>query len=237
MFFTRIIVVFLLGLVLTACSMFKSNKEFAHHNAESTRPLEIPDGLIAPRSTQPLEVPDIKVDTLDLTSDLVEPPTIIKSVDLSELDADSGKIAGEAGPQAPVAEEKTLLAFTSREEKTPEGDSVLLVDGGFDQVWPAVGPALEELGYTLDDSSRGGQFYTISKELISVNIEEQVHPGDEKPPLKEEYQIHLKQVDEKTRITVHNKYGEMEGSGLSDHLLLQIKGLLENPAKNTSNDD
>ena len=89
------------------------------------------------------------------------------------------------------------------------------------------------MGFTIDDSSRGGQFYTISKELVTVNIEEQVHPGDEKPPLKEEYQIHLKQMDEKTRITVHNKFGELEGSGLSDHLLLQIMEILKNPVKKT----
>jgi len=240
MFLTRFIIVLLLGLALTACNMFRSNKEFAHLNAESTKALEIPDDLIAPKSTQPLEVPDIKVDTIDLTSDLIEPPLIVKSVDLSELDEDNAKIdssAKESEVQAQAAEEQTLLALISRQERTPEGDSILLVDANFDQVWPAVGPALEELGFTIDDKSRGGRFYTISKELISVNIDDTPeHPGDEKPPLKEEYQIQLKQVDEKTQITVHNKYGELEGSGLSDHLLLQIMELLENPVKKINSD-
>ena len=218
--------------------MFKSNKEYAYLNAESTKELEIPEGLIAPRSTQPLEVPNIKVDTVDLTSDLVEPPVIVQSVDLSELDDDKAKEESSvAESEEKALEEETIVALTSRQQRTPEGDSILLVDAKFDQVWPAVGPALEELGFTLDDSSRGGQFYAISKELITVNIEDQVHPGDEKPPLKEEYQIHLKQVDEKTQITVHNKYGELEGSGLSDHLLLQIMEILENPGKKTSNDN
>ena len=93
MLFIRILVVLSLGLMLAACGLFRSNKEFAHLNAESTKALEIPEGLTVPRSTQPLRVPDIKVDTIDLTSDLVEPPIIVKSVDLSELDEDSAKTA------------------------------------------------------------------------------------------------------------------------------------------------
>jgi len=241
MFLTRFIVVMLLIMALTACGMFRSNKEFAHLNAESTKALDIPDGLITPRGTQSLEVPDIKVDTIDLTSDLVEPPVIIKSVDLSELDEDAAKAdssAGASGDQPLATEEKTLVALTSRQQRTPEGDSILLVDADMDQVWLAVRPALEELGFTIDDSSRGGQFYSISKELITVKVDDEPeHPGDEKPALKEEYQIHLNPRDEHTQITVHNKYGELEGSGLSDHLLLQIKEIMANPAKKTGNDN
>jgi uncharacterized lipoprotein len=109
---------------------------------------------------------------------------------------------------------------------------MLLVDGNFDMVWPVVGPALQELGFTIDDSSRGNQMYMISKELITVNIDDKpVHPGDEKPPVILEYQIHMKEVDKKTQITVHNKDGVLEGSGLTDHLLLQIREILANPGQ------
>jgi uncharacterized lipoprotein len=240
MLFSRLIVVLFLSLTLGACGMFRNNKEYAYLNAQSTKALEIPEGMIEPKSPQPLEVPDIKVNTIDLTNDLVEPPVIVRSVDLSELGDETSKTDSSAEAskdQTQATEQPALVALTSRQQVTPEGDSILLVDAGFDQVWPAVSPALVELGFTIDDSSRGGQFYTISKELVSVNIEEEVHPGDEKPPLKEEYQIHLKQVDEKTQITVHNKYGELERSGLSDHLLLQIQEILGNPVNKTSNNN
>jgi len=50
-----------------------------------------------------------------------------------------------------------------------------------------------------------------------------------------EYQIHVKSQGEKTEITVHNKLGQIEGSGLADHLLLQIKELMENPKKASGN--
>lgn len=229
----RIFIVFLLVSLLTACNMFRSNKEYAYLNAESTKSLEIPEGLSAPKSTQPLEVPDIKVDTIDLTNDLVQPPLVDKSVDLSVIEDNEAKKESSSPvttDEKTVKEQPLRVALVARPQRTPEGDSILLVDADIDTVWPAVAPALEELGFTIDDASRGGQIYTISKELTTVNIEP-VHPGDEKPPLKEEYQIHLKQVDEKTRISVHNKYGELEGSGLSDHLLLQIEGILENPLK------
>jgi len=56
-----------------------------------------------------------------------------------------------------------------------------------------------------------------------------VHPGDKKPDVKEEYQIQVKESGENTLLSVRNKFGQPDGSGLADHLLLQIKEILENP--------
>ena len=77
--------------------------------------------------------------------------------------------------------------------------------------------------------------YEISRDLPTLKYsDEPVHPGDEEPEVREEYQIHLKPEEGKTQITVHNKFGQVEGSGLADHLLLQIKELMENPEKATN---
>jgi uncharacterized lipoprotein len=225
----RVVVILLLTVVLAACGIFINSKEFAYFNAKMSSPLQMPEGLSVPQGNQPVFLPQVQVDTIDLTNDLVEPPQIVRSVDLTELDAEQK--TQEAEPQQP---EPTRVALLSKQTRTPEGDSVLLVDAEFETVWPLVAPALKELGFTIDDSSRGAQVYTISKELATVNIDP-VHPGDEKPAVKQEYQIHMKQVGEKTQIAVHNKYGELEASGISDHLLLQIGEILANPEETPDN--
>jgi uncharacterized lipoprotein len=225
----RVVVILLLTVVLAACGIFSNSKEFAYFNAKMSSPLQMPEGLSVPQGNQPVFLPQVQVDTIDLTNDLVEPPQIVRSVDLTELDAEQK--TQEAEPQQP---EPTRVALLSKQTRTPEGDSVLLVDAEFETVWPLVAPALKELGFTIDDSSRGAQVYTISKELATVNIDP-VHPGDEKPAVKQEYQIHMKQVGEKTQIAVHNKYGELEASGISDHLLLQIGEILANPEETPDN--
>lgn len=235
MLFIRFVLMLLITAVLVACGAF-NNKEYAYLNAKMTKPLQMPNGLTAPQGNQVVLVPNVHVDTVDLTNDLVEPPQIVKSVDLAELDTEKQKPAAESQSQQSQKTEPAQVALLSTQISTPEGDSVLQVDGKFDVVWPAVAPALKELGFTIDDSSRGAQIYTISKEVVSVNIEP-VHPADEKPPIKQEYQIHLKQVDDKTQITVHNKYGELEASGLTNHLLLQLQEILANPVQQSQSDD
>ncbi|MGD8570665.1 MAG: outer membrane protein assembly factor BamC, partial [Gammaproteobacteria bacterium] len=125
---------------------------------------------------------------------------------------------------------KPIEGVTSRLTRNADGDSLLLVDAGFDKVWPLLEPALKELGFTIDDSSRGAQVITVSKVLPTVRFDEQApHPADEEPEVKEEYQIHLETADDKTRVTVHNKFGTLESSGLSEHLLLQISEIIKNP--------
>ncbi|HEY5603181.1 MAG TPA: outer membrane protein assembly factor BamC [Gammaproteobacteria bacterium] len=224
----------LTSVFLAACGLFNNKNEYAYLNATTSRQLQMPDGLSIPRGNQPMLIPDVQVDTLDLTNDLVEPPQIVRSVDLAELDADPSRQKAETKTNPAETTEPVRVALASTPTRTPEGRSMLLVDGDFDTVWPLVGPALTELGFTIDDSSRGSQIYTVSKELITVEIDTKpVHPGDEEPPVKEEYQIHLQQRDAKIEITVHNKYGVLEGSGLSDHLLLQIREILANPIPKT----
>jgi len=234
--FVRFILLSFFATVLIACGSTGNNKEYEYLNARISKPLVMPDGLSPPRGTQVVLVPNVPVDTVDLTDDLVLPPQIVKSVDLAELESAKSKSASASRPQTAKGSEPVPVALLSKQTTTPDGDSMLLVDGKFDDVWPAVAPAVKELGFTIDDASRGAQIYTITKEVITVNIEP-VHPGDEKPPTMQEYQLHLKQAGDKTQITVHNKYGELERSGLSDHLLLQIQEILANPVKQSEGED
>jgi len=236
MSFIRIMLVLLFAAVLVACGSTGNNKEYEYLNAKMTKPLKMPEGFAPPRGTQVVLVPNVPVNTVDLTDDLVEPPQIVKSVDLAELDSGKPNSASASASQSAKGSEPAQVALLSKQTTTPEGESVLLVDGKFDVVWPAVAPAVKELGFTIDDASRGAQIYTITKEVVTVNIEP-VHPGDEKPPTMQEYQLHLKQAGDKTQITVHNKYGELERSGLSDHLLLQIQELLANPVQQSQDLD
>ena len=221
-------------------------KKHAYRNAESIKPIEMPPGLEMTRSKESLEIPEQTATKLASVDELERPPKIIESVDLKMLDDDNPKPADnkkEPEKESPVSSDDAAENSVAKREsirgslsisvtKNTDGDSLLIVDRDFEHVWPQVKPALIELGFKIDDASQGGQLYAISKELPTLNLSgKPVHPGDEKPEVKEEYQIHVKPVGEKTEITVHNVLGQVEGSGLADHLLLQIKEIMENPNK------
>lgn len=214
---------------LAACGV-SEEKKHAYRNAETIKPLEIPPGLELAQSRETLVIPEQNKTTIASVDELESPPRIIESASLEVLedkDKTPAATAEKANKTEPAAKITAISVTSTRNDK---GDSILLADGVFDQVWPLVKPALIELGFTIDDSSRGQQMYAISKELPEIKLSDKpVHPGDEEPPVKEEFQIHVKPVGERTRITVHNKLGQLEGSGLADHLLLQIKQVMENP--------
>ncbi|WP_455376817.1 outer membrane protein assembly factor BamC [Kaarinaea lacus] len=236
----------------SGCGSMSQEEKHAYRNAESIKPIEMPSGLEMTRSKESLEIPEQTATKLASVDELERPPKIIESVDLKMLDDDKPRRADtkkgadkekEPEKENPVSnEDATGNSVAKRESmrgslsitvtKNTDGDSLLIVDHDFEHVWPQVKPALIELGFKIDDASQGGQLYAISKELPTLNLSgKPVHPGDEKPEVKEEYQIHVKPVGEKTEITVHNVLGQVEGSGLADHLLLQIKEIMENPNK------
>lgn len=222
-----------------------TEEKHAYRNAATIKPIEMPPGLKMPGGQQPMEIPEQTETKLASVDELEKPPRIIESVDLKILDDNNDKNKSAAQNQsAPVnassqdpgelTAEVNVAPPTMQLSKNDNGDSLLIVDGDFDKVWPLVKPALIELGFTIDDSSKGSEIYEISKELPTLNaFDKPVHPGDEKPEVKEEFQIHVKPADEKTQITVHNKLGQLEGSGLAEHLLLQIKQIMEKPAPAT----
>ena len=227
----RCVVVLCLVGSISACGLFGGKDEQAYKNAPSEKPLEIPEGLNKPEGIQRLDIPSAGTETSADPEELEKPPKIVKSVDLAELEAEDTSTAKESKTAQAETPPKGVSSVLTHNE---DGASLLLVDAGFERVWPLVGPALEELGFTIDDSSKGAQIYTISKKLPVVKFEDKpTHPGDEEPDVKEEYQIHLNSDEDKTRIAVHNKFGTLESSGLSEHLLLQLKEIIANPkAKN-----
>jgi uncharacterized lipoprotein len=257
MYFTRMTVpVFMVISSLTVgllagCGSTSDKKKHAYRNAESIKSIEMPPGLEMARGNESLEIPEQKATKIASIDELEKPPKIIESVDLEMLDDKNAKPArkekteddkspiekeddGEGGSVTVVKTKSEPPSITAT--KNTNGDSLLIVESDFDRVWPLVQPALIELGFKIDDASRGGQVYAISKDLPKLNLsDEPVHPGDVEPEVKEEYQIHVKSQGEKTEITVHNKLGQIEGSGLADHLLLQIKELMENPKKASGN--
>lgn len=130
----------------------------------------------------------------------------------------------EPGEQTP----RETLVLEAETTATPEGTKILIVKADFEKAWPVVGNALLALGFNIEDSSKGSGVYSIEKVLPVVEFEKKnPHPGDETEDIKEEFQIHLKEIDNSTQLTVHNKYGKLEGSGLADHLLLQIKNVIK----------
>ena len=224
---------------ISGCSLFKSDDPYAYRNAKSGKALEMPEGMAMPDTLQRQRdvIPESPSASAVPVEKLELPPEIIKSVDLKELDArEESRADTQAGGEKDTLAKKQVLTITVT--KNTSGDSLLMVDEEFDGVWPQVRPALEALGFTIDDSSRGRELYAISKTLPAFELpDEPIHPGDEKPEVKEEFQIHVKPSDSKTQITVHNKFGQLDGSGLADHLLLQIKELMENPKSESGSDN
>jgi uncharacterized lipoprotein len=225
--------VVLLATVTVSCGVSEERKN-AYRNAESIEPIEMPAGLKMTQGKESLVIPKQTATKLASVDELELPPKIVDSATLDVLDDDSSSSENKENEKQKQAKVKPVSVNVTRNSN---GDSILLVDSEFDHVWPLVKPALVELGFTIDDSSRGTEMYVISKDLPELRVtDEPIHPGDVEEEVKEEYQIHVKPAGEQTQITVHNKLGQLEGSGLAEHLLLQIKQVMENPKQTSSTD-
>jgi len=211
-------------LLISACGLFGANDTNSYKKTKSVEAITVPQQLKLPRGEYTLTVPEVRADAEPLTGDIQLPPQLVALADIEK------KVANESA----VVESGAGLrqSLKSHATKNQEGTSLLIVDAGVDKVWPNMAPALKELGFDIDDANRGSQIFAIVKELPTLEIEEKkVDPGEEKQIIKEAYQIHLKGLEDKTQITVHNKYGKLEGSALADHLLFQIQERIENPLK------
>jgi len=219
--------------VITACGT-SEEREYAYRNAESIKSVEMPPGLTMLHSKESLEIPEQTATKLASIEELEKPPSIIDAVDLKFLDEEDAKPASadKNTSSETVATAKKPAALSITSTKDDDGNSLLIVNHDFETVFPLVKPALLELGFKIDDASKGGELYAISKALPKLDVSgKPVHPGDAEPEVKEEFQIYVKPSGEETKISVRNKFGDIEGSGLADHLLLQIKEIMENPRK------
>ena len=238
MYLKRLLSIAALVVVVSGCGLFPEKDKHAYRNAKSIKPIEMPPGMEMSNRNVSLLIPEQTSDKPGSVDELELPPQIDKGVSLDVLDdkksTDSDGQKEATGSDEQKAAQK-IVALVITATKDTNGDSFLLVDNDFDTTWPLVKPALIELGFKIDDASRGNELYAISKELPTLRLsDEPIHPGDVEPEVKEEYQIHVKPSGEQTKITVHNKLGQLEGSGLADHLLLQIKEIMENPKKPSS---
>ncbi|NOZ52547.1 MAG: outer membrane protein assembly factor BamC [Gammaproteobacteria bacterium] len=210
-------------LLLSACGLLGTSDPYSYKTTKSVDAITVPQHLKRPEGEHTLIIPDAKTDVEGLI-DLELPPEIVT---LSDIEKKVEAENTEKPPESPALTRQTLM---SRATKDIDGNSLLIVEADMDKVWPNMVPALKELGFDIEDASRGNQVIVIVKELPTLAIEEKkIDPGEERQIVKETYQIHLKALGDETQITVHNKYGKREGSGLADHLLLQIQERIENP--------
>jgi len=222
-------IIFLLA-AMSGCGLFSGSDPYAYRHSKTGKPLVIPEGLVQPPNNPENDIPQPTQESTASIEELEQPPQIVSEVDLSELQ--KSNLAKKSTDSEATKELKPQQALSVTLLKDSDGDSMLNVKQKFDIVWPLVKPALEELGFNIDDASRGRELYAISKVLPELNADidgKPIHPADKKPDVKEEYQIHVKEMGENTFLTVHNKFGQPDGSGLAEHLLLQIKDILENP--------
>jgi len=223
---------FILVSQLSACGLFGANDANAYKATKSVAPIAVPQQLKLPQGEHTLVVPEVNAVVDTLTDDIELPPQIVKLADIEKKVAEENAKA-DAGVESsnnPDSGGVLRQPLKSQATKNELGSSLLIVDASLGKVWPNMAPALKELGFNVDDANRGDQVFTIVKELPTFE-EKELELGEEEQRVQESFQIHLKSLDDKTQITVHNKYGKLDGSALADHLLLQIQERIENPDK------
>ena len=231
-FFTVLVIYLVFG--VTGCSLFSSSKPEPYQLAENTSPLQIPNDLSVPSSQQKLALPDTSGTGLANVRELEFPPQI----EVSEKgEEDASKTPEESGhpeddgfkvPKRSASVKVETVYFVTNMIKNEDGISILKVDGAFLEVWPRVGDAVKELGFDIDDSNVGDQLYSISKLLPTVKFDDKEKlPGEKQDPdVREIYQIHVEEDQLQTDVTVRDKNGKPDASGVASHLLVQIQDLL-----------
>jgi outer membrane protein assembly factor BamC len=121
----------------------------------------------------------------------------------------------DAGSRAPLVSKLTL--------EDGEG-TVLVVEAGFDKVWRRTGIALDALGFVIDDSDRASRTYRVSHELPSEKTEEEQKFGKPETPVKEKYQLQLDKDGDKTKISIRDQRGDIDGSDEAVHVLNLLRG-------------
>lgn len=207
--------------LLSACGMFSHHHDRDYLNSKSITPLTVPDGMQAPARSHQFDIPSsaapMEKNTAKLNA-LEQPPPFDAQAQDSEGLLDSAQ-------SKPDAE-----ALNVREARNTEGYNLLVVEADFDHTWDSVGTALKNMGFQIEDSSRGDGTYSIYQVINRVMDEQEkfLRPRDDKG-LREEYQVHLEDRDNLTRITVRTSAGKVDDSALAKHLLVQLRSELEHP--------
>ena len=208
--------------VFSGCSMFDTSYHWDYLESSTTPELVIPPDINAerqsPEKTKSYEVWDL--DVAEGTNDKEE----LKKLELPP-DFDAG--VDEQAFAAADTPTQAKGVLNVRAARNTDGYDLLVVEAKFDDVWDRVGESLKSIGFVVEDSNRGEGIYAIHQVIHKKLTEEEefLRPRFDKG-LREEYQVHVEDRDEQSRITVRNTSGKIDDSALAKHLLVQLKANL-----------
>ncbi|WP_455198013.1 outer membrane protein assembly factor BamC [Kaarinaea lacus] len=124
-----------------------------------------------------------------------------------------------------VEEAVPLTRLASHLESDGDNGSALVVEADLNKTWRRTGIALDALGFVIEDRDQVNRIYTVYHEMPTGKTEEELQHGKPEPAtVKEEYRVHLDQVDSETRISVRNEAGQVDNSDPALHLLNLLHG-------------
>lgn len=124
-----------------------------------------------------------------------------------------------------VEDAVALAPIKSRLESDGDGGSALIVEADMDKVWRRTGIALDALGFVIEDRDRVNRIYKVYNELSTNKTEEELKHGKPEPAtVREEYRVHLDQVDSNTLISIRDEAGQIDNSEVAVHLLNLLHG-------------
>lgn len=215
----RIAILSLLLSLLPACGLFENEHQWDYLKSESAPPLKVPGDLQQPQEDPSYSVPDTNVTgTTDIKElEKLEVPPPFDETRHAQLD-----ISDES--EKKETDDTRLNVHTAR---NTEGYDLLVVEADFDKTWDKVGTVVVEMGFKIEDKSRGEGVYNIYQPINKVMTEEEkfLRPRFDKG-LREAYQLYLEDRDNQTRITVRNTAGKVDDSALAKHLLVQLQARL-----------
>jgi len=240
----RSLVVFLIVFGLLACGTTEEESEPFDHpylHSQTLPQLKIPSNLETPKNNELMPIPDLPDQSSLPVRQLQRPPVIAAVEDSLEKDLAEPKVDTEIEEVfKSVVSTQPLLSHIKGDEA---GRQSLVVEAKMDEVWPRIGPVVQRLGFSVEGKGRGVQTYKIYREVArsdkrpnediqklkeDIDVSEAIRsPLD--TALREEYLIKVTPADDQTIVSVHNKRGDIDGSGLARHLLVQLQYNLEHP--------
>ena len=241
---TRFITGFVVISILSACGLLGDKHEKDYLKSNTIAPITVPDGLQQPVNRDPINIPFVADDYAPAEDIIVPPPLTNEEVKLAIVESTSSS----KPPEDETATPKVDFTSIKSEIQTDTNFEVsLLVEEKFDVVWNRVAQALASLGFVIEDKNQLTQFYTVYKQIIKIDFEQDdiSKPTElelEKSPDREYYKIKVSEAmkadgpEAKTRIQVLDRTGDSLGSDLDKHLLAQIKAQFETPPKKNNAD-
>lgn len=244
-----LILVITLVIGLFGCSSTDEEPDRPYLRSETLPPLKIPEGLRTPKGTHTMAIPYTSAETEVPIKDLEIPPNITGvepsiEADLaeSEIPLSIPKPMLKTKPQNDTLVDKSPLP--SRIQANDDGIDQLIVSAEMDKVWPRIAGAVKRLGFLIEERSRGNQVYMIYRDVtpledFAASDVAKIKEDFARPPemvksnqdtqSREDYQIKVVPDSSQTTVTIRTRNGELDGSALARHLLVQLKYDLENP--------